>query len=118
MAMYKNRNTRTGNGMRGTWGMWGMFYFGECRQIFWGMSSNIPGNVPKHSGEYRKTFRGMSSNILGNVSLSHCFYKLVLWQQGKYIWHLEESNQGLCSENSPPQRLCFSELVGCPNTLL
>ena len=53
-AMYKTRNTGTGNGMRGTQGMGGMLYFGECRQAFRGMSSNIPGNVPKHSGECRQ----------------------------------------------------------------
>ena len=61
VAMYKIRNTGTGNGMRGTRGMGGMLYSGECRQ------KNIPGNVLKHSGECRKTFRGMSPNILGNV---------------------------------------------------
>ena len=87
--MYKTRNTGTGNGMRGTRGMGGMLYSGECRQTFLGMSpnilgnvikhsgecctfrgmsSNILGNVPKHSRECRKTFRGMSSNILGNVT--------------------------------------------------
>ena len=51
--MYKTRNTGTGNGIRGTWGM------GECY---------IPGNVAKHSGECGQTFRGMSPNILGNVA--------------------------------------------------
>ena len=90
--MYKNRNTGTGNGMRGTRGM-------GKNVIFRGMSPNIPGNVAKHSGECPQTFRGMSSNIPGNgqtfrgmssnvpgnVSLPHCFYVLVLWQQGKYI---------------------------------
>ena len=40
---------------------------GECRQIFRGMSSNILGNVPKHFGECRQTFRKMSPNIPGNV---------------------------------------------------
>ena len=28
--------------------------------IFWGMSLNIPGNVPKHSAECHQTFRGVS----------------------------------------------------------
>ena len=51
MAMYKNRNRGTGNGMWGTRGMWGMLCSGECRQTFQGMSPNIPGNVVKHSGE-------------------------------------------------------------------
>ena len=68
--------------MRGTRGIGGMLYPGECRQIFRGMSSNIPGNVTKHSGECPQTFqemsrqtfwgmsqkfRGMSANIPGNV---------------------------------------------------
>ena len=77
--MYKTRNTGTGNGMRGTRGMGGMLYSGECRQTFWEMlqnipenvakmSSNIPGNVAKHSGVCHKTFRGMSPNIPGNVT--------------------------------------------------
>ena len=74
-AMHKTRNTGTGNGMRGTQGMGGMLYSGECRQIFRGMfsnipgmSSNIPGNVAKHSGECHQIFRGMSPNIPGNVA--------------------------------------------------
>ena len=53
--------------MRGTRGMGGMLYSVECRQTFRGMTSNIPGNVAKHSGECRQTFRGMSPNIPGNV---------------------------------------------------
>ena len=60
--MYKTRNTVTGNRIRGTWEMGGM-------------SSNIPGNVTKHSGECPQTFRGMLPtfrgmlpNILGNVA--------------------------------------------------
>ena len=53
--------------MRGTRGMRGMSYSGECRQTFRGMSPNIPGNVAKHSEECRQTFRGMSSNIPRNV---------------------------------------------------
>ena len=66
--MYKNRNTGTRNGMRGTRGMGGLLYSGECRQIFRGMSPNIPENVAKHSGECRQTFRGMFSNIPENVA--------------------------------------------------
>ena len=65
--MYKTRNTGTGNGMRGTQGMGGMLYSEECRQIFRGMSSNIPGNAIKHFGECRQTFHGMSPDIPGNV---------------------------------------------------
>ena len=67
-AMYKTRNTGTGNGMRGTQGMGGMLYSGECRQIFRGMSSNIPGNVAKHSGECHQILRGMLLDIPGNVT--------------------------------------------------
>ena len=88
-AMYKTRNTGTGNGMWGTRGTGRMLYSGECRQTFrgmllnipqnvakhsegcpqtfQGMSPNIPGNVVKHSGECYQTFRGMSPNIPGNV---------------------------------------------------
>ena len=87
-AMYKTRNTGTGNEMRGTRGMGGMLYSRcrptfreiysnipenivkhseECSQTFRGMSPNIPGNVLKHSGEYRQIFRGMLSNVPGNV---------------------------------------------------
>ena len=61
MAMYKIRNTGTGNGMRKTGGMRGMLYSGER------MSSNIPGNVAKYSGECPETFWGMFPNIPGNV---------------------------------------------------
>ena len=64
--MYKTRNIGTGNGMRGTRGMGGMLYSGDCRQTFWGMPSNIPENVAKYFGECRQTFRGISSNIPGN----------------------------------------------------
>ena len=67
MAMYKNRNTGTGNRMRGMRGMGVMLYSGECRQTFQGMFSNIPGNILKHSGECSKTFQGMSPNIPGNA---------------------------------------------------
>ena len=41
--MYKTRNTGTGNGLRGTRGIGGMLYSGECHQTF---------------GECRKKFRG------------------------------------------------------------
>ena len=44
--MYKTRNTGTGNGKRGTRGIWGMFL-------------NIPGNVAKYSGECHQTFRAI-----------------------------------------------------------
>ena len=54
LAIYKTKNTGTGNGMRGMWGTRGMFTkipgnlledSGECHHF------NIPGNVQEHSGE-------------------------------------------------------------------
>ena len=66
-AMYKTRNTGTGNGMWGTRGTGRMLYSGECRQTFRGMLLNIPQNVAKHSEGYPQTFQGMSPNIPGNV---------------------------------------------------
>ena len=62
--------------MQETRGMEGMLYSKECRQTIRGMSlktpgnvsSNIPGNIGKHSGECPQLFRGMSSNIPGNVA--------------------------------------------------
>ena len=86
-AMYKTRNTGTGNGMRGTQGMGGMLYSGECRQIFRGMSPkhsgechqilrgmllDIPRNVTKHSRECHQKFRETSPNIPGNVANFWC----------------------------------------------
>ena len=65
--MYIIRNTVTGNGMRGKRGIGGMLYSGECRQVFRGMSPNMPGNVLKYSEEYRQIFRGISPKIPGNV---------------------------------------------------
>ena len=62
-AMYKTRNTVTGNRIRGTWEMRGMLYSGECPQKFRGMLPNIPANVLK-----RQTLRGVPSNIQGNVA--------------------------------------------------
>ena len=62
-AMYKTRNTETGNWMRGTLEIGGMLYSRESRQTFWGMLLNIRGMLPniagdiaKHSGECRLTF--------------------------------------------------------------
>ena len=59
-AVYKTRNTGTGNGMRRTQGIGEMLYSGECRETFWEISPNIPGNVAKYSGECRQTFLGVS----------------------------------------------------------
>ena len=70
MAIYKTRNTGTGNGMRGMRGTRGMFtripgnLLEDSRKCYY---FNIPGNVPKDSGECSKRFRGMFKNIPGNV---------------------------------------------------
>ena len=64
--MYKNRNTGTGNGMRGTRRMGGMLYSGECRQIFRDIPSNIPGIVVI-SGECPQIFGKMQPTIPANV---------------------------------------------------
>ena len=69
-AIYKTRNTWTGNGMRGMRSTWGMFTrilgnlledSGECYFL------NIPGNVQEDSGKCSRRFRGMFKKILGNV---------------------------------------------------
>ena len=92
-AIYKTRNTGTGNGMRGMRGTRGMFtrilgnllensgkccYFiipgnveedsGECFRRFRGMFEKIPENVQKDSGECFRRFWGMFEKIPGNVS--------------------------------------------------
>ena len=67
-TMYKTRNTRTGNRMRGTRWIGGMLYSGKCRQTFLGISLKIPGNVSKRSGKFSKTFPVMSLNIPRNVA--------------------------------------------------
>ena len=58
-AMYKTRNTGTGNGMRGKRGIGGMLHSSKYLQTFQEMLLNIPGNFLKRSGGYRETFRGM-----------------------------------------------------------
>ena len=69
-AIYKTRNTATGNGMWGIWGTWGMFtripgnLLEDSEEYY---HFNIPGNVPKDSGECSNRFRGMFKKILGNV---------------------------------------------------
>ena len=66
MAIYKTRNTGTGNGMRGTRGMFTKIP-GNLLEDFRGMFKKIPGNVSKDSGEYSRRFRGMFEKIPGNV---------------------------------------------------
>ena len=75
-AMYKTRNTgrETGNVA---------IHFGECRQTFREMSSNISGIVTKHSGECCQTFQWMSSNIPENVA--------------KHSWECRQTLQRLSS---------------------
>ena len=69
-AIYKTRNTGTGNGMWGMQETQGMFTrfsgnlledSGECSHF------SIPGNAREDSGECSRRFRGMLSKILGNV---------------------------------------------------
>ena len=69
-AIYKTRNTGTGNGMRGIQGTRGMFTripgnpledSGECSHF------SILGNVREDSGECSRRFRGMLLKIPGNV---------------------------------------------------
>ena len=71
MAIYKTRNTGTGNGVRGMQGTRGMFTripgnlledSGECSHF------SIPGNVPEDSGECYQRFRGMFEKIPGECS--------------------------------------------------
>ena len=73
LAIYKTRNTGTGNGMRGmSIPIPGNAHqdSGECSRRFRGMFQKIPGNVRKDSGECSKRFRGMFKKIPGNVQES------------------------------------------------
>ena len=78
MAIYKTRNTGTGNGMRGMRGMSipenAQEDSGECSTRFRGMLNKIPGNAQEDSGECStrfgecsKRFRGMFQKIPGNA---------------------------------------------------
>ena len=70
-AIYKTRNTGTGNGMRGMRGMSipgnTQEDSGECSTRFRGMFNKIPGNAQEDSGECSRRFRGMFQKIPGNV---------------------------------------------------
>ena len=76
-AIYKTRNTGTGNGMRGMQGTRGMFTripgnlledSGEVIVLtFRGMFEEILGNVQEDSGECSRRFRGMLAKILKNT---------------------------------------------------
>ena len=92
LAIFKTRNTGTGNGMRGIQETRGMFtripgnpledsgecsHFsipgnvredsGECYRRFRVMFQIIPGNVPEDSGECSRRFREMFGKIPENV---------------------------------------------------
>ena len=90
-AVYKTRNTGTGNGMRGMPGTRGMFTripvnllenSGECCYfIIRGMLKKIPGNVLEDSGECSKRLRGMLKKIPGNLNLDlFCEILLIFFQ--------------------------------------
>ena len=75
-AIYKTRNTGTGNGMRGIQGTRGMFTripgnpledSGECSHF------SIPGNVREDSGECSRRFRGMFEKINAQEDCGECF---------------------------------------------
>ena len=67
LAIYKTRNTGTGNGMRGMRGMFTRIPGNVTILIFRGMFQRIPGNIEEDSGECSRGFRGMSKKIPGNV---------------------------------------------------
>ena len=103
MAIYKIRNTGTGNGMRRMRGIsipgnaqedsgecstrfWGMFKkipgnaqqdSGECSRKFWGMFKRITGNVQEDSGECSKRFRGKLAKILENAQKDWTMYTAI-----------------------------------------
>ena len=72
LAIYKTRNTGTGNGiqgMRGTWGMFTRIAGNIVILLFQGMLKKIPGNVQEDSGERSTRFRGMFEKIPGDLNL-------------------------------------------------
>ena len=69
MAIYKTRNTRTGNGTRGKRGARRMFTRNPENvviSLFRGMLKKIPGNVQENSGEFLRRFRGIIEKIPAN----------------------------------------------------
>ena len=74
-AMYKTRNTWTGNRMRE---IEGMLYSGECLRTFQEILPNIPVNIPKQSRKCRQKFRGMLPKIPGNVTNVWCKWRELL----------------------------------------
>ena len=76
LAIYKTRNTGTGNGMQAMRGTRGMFTripgnllhdSGECSTRFRGMFEEIPWNVRRDSEKCSRRFRGMLQNIPENA---------------------------------------------------
>ena len=101
-AIYKTRNTETGDGMRVIWGSRGMFtripgnllehsgecyYFkilgnvqedsGECSRRFRGILVKIPWNVEEDFGECWQRFRGMLAKVLENAQEHLTFYNAI-----------------------------------------
>ena len=64
-AIYKTRNTGTGNGMRGMFTRIPGNLLGDSGEFYY---FNIPGNVSKDSRECSRTFRGMFEKIPGNAA--------------------------------------------------
>ena len=76
MAMFKIKNTGTGNGMRGMRGMGKCYISGNITKV-----SRHSGNVAKYSGGCRQTFREMLVNIPGNAPkqiLIHTFKQFII----------------------------------------
>ena len=95
-AIYKTRNTGTGNGMRGMRAKRGMFTRIPGNVIiltFWGMFQKIPENVEEDSGECSRGFRRMFQIIPGNFQedSEECL---------KRFWGMFEEIQGNAHEGS------------------
>ena len=84
MAIYKTRNTRTGNGTRGKRGARRMFTRNPENvviSLFRGMLKKIPGNVQEDSGEFLRRVRGIIEKIPANdpeesgECLKRCFFE-------------------------------------------
>ena len=105
LAIYKTRNTRTGNGMRGTRGMFTrvpgnlLEDSGECYYF------NIPGTVEEDSGECSRWFRGMFKKIPGNTGQLYRFLNC----NGEKMFRRNQEDSGKCSRRF--QRM-FGKIAG------
>ena len=104
-AIYKTRNTGTGNGMRGmrvTWEMFTRIPGNVVILLFQGMLKKIPRNVPEDSGECSRRFQGMFEKILGNdqEDSREC---------SRRFWEMFKKFPGNVQENS---RECFRRFRG------